>query len=138
MVERRRILVDSGAIVAALDSRDQFHAASAPKFRGLPKPFHTCEAVISEACFLLGESATALDGLLGMIVDSVIVLDFSLAEHSGEVRSLMGKYSDIPMSLADACLVRMSEIGKDSVIFTYDNDFSIYRRNGKEIIATLG
>ena len=41
------------------------------------------------------------------------------------------------MSFADACLVRMAERYTEGVIFTLDNDFSIYRKNGRQMIPTL-
>lgn len=138
MAGKRRLLVDAGAIVAALDTRDQWHSAALPKFRIMAKPFFTCEAVISEVCFLLGESEFAIDRLWSMITDGVIVLDFSLADHHAAIAQLMKKYRDVPMSLADACLVKMSELVSDSVIFTYDSDFTIYRRNGKQVIPIIG
>lgn len=138
MAERKRILVDSGAIVAAIDRRDQWHQLAEARFRITPKPFYTCDAALSETCFLLGESKTAFDSLWGLIADGVIVLDFSLAEHLSSVGALMKKYRNVPMSLADACLVRMSELASDALLFTYDSDFSIYRRHGKQMIPIVG
>jgi predicted nucleic acid-binding protein len=53
------------------------------------------------------------------------------------VKALMKKYSNVPMSLADACLVRMSEQIENAVIFTTDSDFHIYRKNGKKKIDLI-
>jgi predicted nucleic acid-binding protein len=50
---------------------------------------------------------------------------------------LMEKYADVPMSLADACLVRMSEAASDAVILTTDRDFRIYRRHGRQVVPCL-
>jgi predicted nucleic acid-binding protein len=41
------------------------------------------------------------------------------------------------MSLADACLVRLSELHRDSTVFTLDSDFRIYRRHGNKVIPVL-
>jgi predicted nucleic acid-binding protein len=49
----------------------------------------------------------------------------------------MEKYADVPMSLADACLVRMTEMVSDAVILTTDRDFQIYRRHGRQVVACL-
>lgn len=49
----------------------------------------------------------------------------------------MSKYSNVPMSLADACIVRLAEIIPSSTILTIDRDFQIYRKNGKEIISLI-
>lgn len=52
----------------------------------------------------------------------------------GSVLRLLNKYANIPMSLADACLVRMTETLPDPVILTTDSDFRIYRRHGRQIV----
>jgi hypothetical protein len=57
--------------------------------------------------------------------------------HARSIADLLEKYSNIPMSLADACLVRMSELREDSVVFTIDRDFRLYRRYGRRVIPTL-
>ena len=49
----------------------------------------------------------------------------------------MAKYHDIPMSLADACLVRMAELLPDPVVLTTDSDFAVYRRFGRRVVPYL-
>lgn len=49
----------------------------------------------------------------------------------------MQKYTDVPMSLADACLVRMTEIHPEPMILTTDSDFDIYRRHGRRIVPCV-
>lgn len=49
----------------------------------------------------------------------------------------MRRYADVPMSLADACLVRMSELSDDASVLTLDSDFRIYRRLGRQAIPLL-
>jgi predicted nucleic acid-binding protein len=66
-----------------------------------------------------------------------IQLVFDMAEQFQPVTELMAKYEDIPMSLADACLVRMSELLPGALIFTTDSDFGIYRRLRRQPIQTL-
>ncbi len=67
--------------------------------------------------------------VLTMIASGVLQIDFSLSAEVESVMSLMKKYENVPMSLADACLVRMCELEKGSAIFTLDSDFRIYRKN---------
>ncbi len=94
----------------------------------------TCEAVIAEACFLLGKK----QGLVFKLMDAgLLKIGFSLEQDAKSVFKLIQKYSDVPMSLADACLVRMSEIHDGSKVFTLDGDFKIYRRNGRQTIPLI-
>ena len=53
------------------------------------------------------------------------------------VLKLLQKYADVPMSLADACLVRMTETFSDPVILTTDSDFRIYRRHSRQVIPCV-
>jgi predicted nucleic acid-binding protein len=64
-------------------------------------------------------------------------MDFSLSDEVETVQTLIKKYDNVPMSLADACLVRMSELIDNSVVFTLDSDFHIYRKNGKRKIDLI-
>lgn len=134
MAGKSRIVVDTGAIFAMLDNRDQWHAPAAKLFRNLPKPFYTCEAVMSETCFLLESAGISNEKAFGLLSAGVLKLDFHLDADLERVGTLMRKFESVPMSLADACLVRMSEIHERSEVFTFDSDFNIYRRNGKEVI----
>lgn len=62
---------------------------------------------------------------------------FAFEDEKQSVKRLLEKYADVPMSFADACLVRMSELYPDSAVFTTDNDFTIYRRNGRQQIPLI-
>ena len=60
------------------------------------------------------------------------------SESSSAVGRLLRRYASLPMDLADACLVRLSELHADSVVFTIDSEFrDVYRRNGRQVIPTL-
>ncbi len=128
-----RVIVDTDAIVAVLSEEDSLHKVASAKFDELPKPFYTCEAVLSEACFLVKSSKRRRE-VLKLFDQGVIKMAFSFNDEIARVAALMEKYSDVPMSFADACLVRMSEILTDSVVFSFDSDFRIYRRNRNENI----
>ncbi len=73
-----------------------------------------------------------------MIQAGEIILDFDLSEQSAGVLALLNKYADRQMDLADACIVRMSELNRESRVLTVDrNDFAVYRRNGRERIPLI-
>ncbi|HKL21467.1 MAG TPA: PIN domain-containing protein [Tichowtungia sp.] len=128
------VLLDTGPLVAACNARDHFHQWACEQFRLLIPPLLTCEAVLAEACFLLGSEQTAI---LDMISTGLIKVDFEVKKEHRILQKLLRKYSDVPMSLADACLVRMSEIHENSAVFTLDQDFTIYRKNGRQVIPRI-
>ena len=129
------VLVDAGFVVALLSSRDAHHpwaVAHAPQFA---PPWSTCESAMSEAFHLVGaRGAPALSALLRR--RSVLVA-FDLANNLEPVLKLMQKYSDVPMSLADACLVRMTETFADAIVLTTDTDFRIYRRHSRHVVPCV-
>ena len=123
------IIADTGVIAGLLNPNDQWREWTVKQWRQLPVPFLTCEAVIVEACFLLHHLKDGEQDVLSLIEAGILQIDFSLSAEAATVRKLMQKYADVPMSLADACLVRMSELIDNSAVFTLDNDFHIYRKN---------
>jgi predicted nucleic acid-binding protein len=131
------VLLDTGPLVASLYSRDQHHLWVKQITATLLPPFLTCEPVLTEACFLMQRLIGDNDAVLELVADNLIQVAFSLNNEVAAVKSLMTRYSDIPMSLADACLVRMSELYPDCILLTTDSDFTIYRRSRRKIIPTL-
>ena len=131
------VLVDTGPLVALLNKRDGDHAWVRTILETIEPPLLTCEAVISEASFLMSRVAGGQDALLTLLTNRVVDLDFQLSAELPAVQSLMTKFANVPMALADACLVRMAELERDSVILTLDSDFRIYRRNGRRLIPTI-
>jgi len=74
---------------------------------------------------------------MDLVASVSVVVGLSLAREIKSVIFLRKKYRDFPISLADACLVRMSELYNQSYVATLDADFSIYRRLGREPISLL-
>ena len=94
-------------------------------------PFFTCECVLDELAFIVGDARLGMK----MVARGDLVLDFSLADHIEEVLALLEKYSDLQMDLADACLVRMTELTDRCKVWTVDaTDFKVYRRHGRYVI----
>lgn len=132
-----RVLIDTGPIVALLNRRDRHHAWVREVLDTVQPPVFTCEAVVSEACFVLGRLAGGQDAVLELLSSNVVKIDFRMLPEIDALRALMRKFANVPMSVADACLVRMTEIDAESVIVTLDDDFRVYRRNRRQVIPTI-
>jgi uncharacterized protein len=130
-----RLLVDTGPLVAFL-SRDDAHHAWVTQAWRVRAQFVTCEAVIAEAGFLLRRRAGAVD-LLFQFLEEASVEVASLGTELAAIRRLIRRYGSVPMSFADACLVRMSELDPRAVVTTCDTDFQVYRRLGRQVIPLL-
>lgn len=129
------VLVDAGFLVALLSRREQHHRWAAAQSRHLPLPWKSCESVLSEAFHLMGRRGTST--LAALIRRRALVSDFEFHSQAEAVLKLMQKYGDIPMSLADACLVRMTEVLPDPILATTDSDFRVYRRSGRQVVPTV-
>src|SRR5260370_8660260 len=120
----------TGLLKALLDKSDAHHEWAYRQFK-THAPFHTCEPVLDELAHLVQ------DPRLGMklVARGDVLLGFSLAGHVGEVLGLLEKYADRPMDLADACIVRMTQLTDTSKFSTVDKpDFRVYRRHGRQAI----
>ena len=132
-----RILIDAGPLYALFNRREYYHRWTMAQVDRFDPPYYTCEAVISEAHFLLKRVHDDRNQLNKMVADGGIVLAFSYADHIDRVNALMETYANVPMSFADACLVRMAEVYPDGNIFTTDGDFRIYRKNKTERLDVI-
>jgi predicted nucleic acid-binding protein len=131
----RSVLVDTGFLVSLLSRRDGNHRWAAAQSQRFPPPWSTCEAVLSEAFHLLAaQGGPALSALLRR---RAVLPAFALREEMERALQLMEKYADVPMSVADACLVRMTEALADPVLLTTDTDFRIYRRHSRQSVPCV-
>jgi predicted nucleic acid-binding protein len=131
----RSVLVDAGYLVALLSRRDTHHRWAAAQPQRLPPPWTTCEAALSETFHLLG--ARGGPKLAALLQRRALVPRFDLGDELEPVLKLLQKYADVPMSLADACLVRMTETLADPVILTTDTDFRVYRRHSRQVVPCV-
>jgi predicted nucleic acid-binding protein len=129
------VLVDAGFVVALLSRRDGHHRWAASQARRFPPPWKTCEAVLSEAFHLLGSAGRP--PLAALLRREALVPSFDLHDDLGAVLRLVEKYADVPASLADACLVRMTETIDHAVLLTTDSDFRLYRRHGRQTVPAV-
>jgi len=130
------ILADTGALLALLDRRERFHAWAVEQAKSL-QVLITCEAVVTELCFLLADAPAGRAAVRDNFASRAWRLDFSLETEQARVFALMEAYADQPMSLADACLVRMAELHAEAKIFTLDGRFRVYRRNRRQILQLI-
>jgi len=131
------VLLDTGPLVAVINRGDRFHEWARTRFGQIAPPLLTCEAVLAEACYLLRAHPGGSEAVLEFVQRGLVKTAFRLEEQAGPVRKLISKYATVPMSLADACLVRLSEVESQGVILTLDSDFHIYRRHGRQTIPLI-
>ncbi len=131
------IIVDSGPLVALLNRRERNHSWVVKVMDTIEPPLFTCDAVLSETCFLLRHIDGGSDSVLELVARGLVRSDFHAMAEVGPIRALMKRFGSVPMSLADACLVRMTELDPRSAVLTLDGDFRIYRRNKRQVVPTL-
>jgi predicted nucleic acid-binding protein len=127
-------LLDTGPLLSVLEPRLRHHAWAVEQWKRLRPPLLTCEPVLTEAAFLLKRESRDADALFAMLERGAIRVAIDVQEEQSDLRELMRRYRNRPMSLADACLVRLSEIHAAAEVFTLDSDFHIYRRHGNKVI----
>lgn len=133
----QRAIADTGPLVAFLDRAERHHAWAVARMRELDIPLLVCEAVLAESAYLLSRVPVAQDALFALIKSGALRIDFECGAHLPELRALLARYRDRPMSFADACIVRMAELHRDHAVLTLDRDFSVYRRNGREALSLI-
>ena len=128
------VLLDTGPLVSFLASGLRHHSWTVEQWKRLRPPLFTCEPVLTEAAFLLAREGRDAGAIFELLDRKVIRIALSIQEEQADLRALMNRYRNRPMSLADACLVRLSEIHSSGEVFTLDSDFRIYRRHGNRVI----
>ena len=133
----KNVVIDAGPLVALLSEESQYHEWAVEQWNRFEPPVFVCEAVITEAAFLLKREDADPDGLFKMLERGAIEISFSARDFLPDLRVLMQRYRNLPMSFADACIVRMSELDPSAFVFTFDSDFKIYRKHGNRVIPVL-
>ncbi len=131
------VLLDTGPLVAFLAADLEDHDWVSDQWKRLPPPLLTCEPVLTEAAFLLKREGCEADPLFVLLERGVLRVGLEVQDQLADLRALMRRYRDRPMSLADACLVRLAEMHPCGAVFTLDADFRIYRRHGNRVIPVL-
>ena len=131
------LLIDSGALVALLNHRDEHHEWVREQFKHFSDPLLTCEGAITEATHMLQFDGLPPWGVLELIERKIVSVQFDLESNLDRVLSLMKKYADTPMDFVAACLVAMTEEKRDCRLLTLDSDFRIYRRFERQAIPLI-
>lgn len=129
--------MDSGPLLAWMCGDDQWHEWASGQMALLPQTFITCEPVLTEVCFLAARYGGRPVDVIAKVRLGYLKSDIEIGREAGALETLMTRYADTPMSLADACLVRLSEIHKQCRVFTLDRHFQHYRRYGRSVIPVL-
>ncbi len=128
------VLLDTGPLVAFLKRRDRYHEWARRELAAVTPPLLTCESVLSEGCFLLRQQPNGRSAVLELVRRGLVAVAFDLEREATAVQKLLARYGNVPMDLADACLVRLAELTAGSVLLTLDSDFGIYRMHGRQVI----
>jgi uncharacterized protein len=134
------VLLDTGPLVAYFCAGENHHEWAVRTLAILNPPIITCEPVLTEACFIMARNGLPAVRVLEPLERGRIKIDLQLREELSSIRALMERYSNVPMSLADACLVRLAEM-TELPICTLDADFTIYRtqrRRALDLISPMG
>jgi predicted nucleic acid-binding protein len=131
------VIVDTGPLVAFFDRSERHHRWVSERIDELRAPLLVCEPVLAETMYLVGHRPAAQDALFQLLQNRALSIALQISEHIDVLRELMSKYRDTPMSLADACLVRMAELHSQHAVLTLDSDFSIYRKHGGEPLTLI-
>ncbi|MBW4553866.1 MAG: PIN domain-containing protein [Aphanocapsa sp. GSE-SYN-MK-11-07L] len=133
----RQTILDTGPLVAFINPRDNFHEWAVTEWSLSSPPLLTCEAVITEACFLLRNVHRGEEEVMNLLEMDILNIPFCLNDEVVAVRQLLTRYRSVPMSLADACLVRMAELYSECPVLTLDSDFNIYRKHRDRLILSI-
>lgn len=131
------ILLDTGPLVSFFAAGSRDHAWAIEQWKQAAPPFVTCEPVLTEAAFLLKRERRDPDALFELLERGVLRIGLTVRDEIGDLRVLMRRYRNRPMSLADACLVRLSETHAQGRVLTLDSDFHFYRRHGNQRIPVI-
>lgn len=127
----RQVIADTGPLVALLNARDEHHDWARETMEHLDAPLITCEPVLAEASHLVRKLAGGPEAVLDLVARGVLQVALRADTEVFALRTLLTRYRSVPMSLADACLVRLSEVHARAEVLTLDRDFLVYRRSGR-------
>jgi uncharacterized protein len=132
-----KILIDSGPLIALFSRNDKYHAASVEFIKTNRSELITTLASVTETLHLLDFNRNAQMDFLSWTYAGALVIEPITRNDFLRIKTLITKYSDLPMDFADACLVFLSEKLNISKIATIDRDFDVYRSKGKKPFTTL-
>lgn len=132
-----KVIVDTGPLVALLNRQDKYHAWVMTQMTDIRPPMITCEAVLAEATYLTSHIKGAREALIEMVGENFLSIGLQVQDQHAALLAMVKRYVNVPMSLADACIVRLAELHPKSPVFTLDSDFNVYRKNGRQVIEQI-
>jgi predicted nucleic acid-binding protein len=133
----KKILIDSGPLIALFDRNDKYHLASVKFIKSNNSELVTTLASVTETLHLLDFNRNSQIDFLGWVNAGAVTLETITSVDLQRIKELTIKYSDLPMDFADACLVFLAEKFNISTVATIDRDFDVYRLKGKKPFTTL-
>ena len=133
----KRILIDSGPLIALFDSSDKYHEICVDFIKNNPHQLLTSLASVTEALHLLDFIRNAQTDCLSWVISGAVSVEDIGLEDLIRIRELIIKYADMPMDFADACLVRLGEKYNIAEVATIYSDFDIYRLNKTQTFKTV-
>jgi len=131
------VIVDTGPLVALLVGTDTYHHWTIARLREIRPPLLTCEAVLAETAHLVRRVRHGTARFAELLESDLLRVELDLTAERTRIARLLRKYADRPMSLADACLVRLAELHDGAAVLTVDSDFAVYRKHGRRIIPLI-
>jgi predicted nucleic-acid-binding protein len=127
-------IADTGFLVAFVSSNDEHNGWAKNIAEQLTEPLLTCEAVLAETAFHVGNCSR----IFNLLNDRIIAVAFDCNKHLPQLEELASRYADRKPDFADLCLIRMSELFPKHPVITIDReDFRIYRRNKRDMIPLI-
>jgi len=124
-------ITDTGFIVAFLNARNEHHAWAVGLAEQVTAALVTCEAVLTEAAYLLNAVVLVIE----LLSSGLVEVEFNLTANRAHLAELADRFGD---QRPDLCVVRMSEPFPDSAVLTTDRqDFAVYRRNKRDAIPAI-
>ena len=133
----KKILIDSGPLIALFDSSDKYHEKSVDFIKTNQYPLITTLASITETLHLLDFNRNAQIDFLEWISRGAVEIHNIENNDFKRLKDLTEKYRDLPMDFADSCLVYIAEKCNINTIATIDRDFTIYRIKGKKTFKII-
>lgn len=133
----KKCLIDTGPMIALFNKSDKYHEKVIAFMKDYNGFLYTTWPVLTEVLYMLNFNIqTQLDFMRWIDTGAVSVKNLENTDIS-EIIKLIDKYSDIPMDLADASLVMISENENIKEIISIDSDFQIYRSIKKKYLTNI-
>ncbi len=133
----KKILIDSGPLIALFDRNDMYHTASVEFIKANHSELVTTIASITETLHLLNFNRNAQIDFLSWLNAGAVTIEPITADDLFSIKELIIKYSDLPMDFSNACLVLLGDKLNINRVATIDRDFDVYRLKGKKPFTIL-